>query len=166
MGLFGRSDQPATPTRQQPEEPRPPQPRGAQPPPEVTLVARSATVKGTVTGSGDLRIEGTVEGKVRIGGRLVVGESGRVKAELHGKAVTVAGTVEGNVTADERIELAPSARLTGDITAPRILIQEGATFEGKVFMRSPGGGAERSGGARRGVSSARRSRDAGTGGGS
>ena len=49
----------------------------------------------------------------------------------------VAGEIKGNVTADERIELRPSARLLGNMTAPRILIQDGATFEGKVEMKPP-----------------------------
>jgi len=139
MGLFGRTEQHPTPDPARASETATPVPRPRPAPAseEVTLVARSAKVEGQLTGAGDLRIEGTVEGEVRIGGRLVVGEGGRVKARLHGKTVSVAGSVEGDVSADERIELTPTARLTGNITAPRILIQEGATFEGQVFMRSP-----------------------------
>jgi cytoskeletal protein CcmA (bactofilin family) len=56
---------------------------------------------------------------------------------VHGKTVTVAGTVTGDITADDRIELEPSARVDGNITAPRILIQDGATFRGQVNMKEP-----------------------------
>ena len=81
--------------------------------------------------------EGELAGTVETSGHLMVAESGKVDANLHGRNITVAGSVAGDIAADERIELEPSAKVQGNITAPRILIKDGATFEGQVFMKSP-----------------------------
>ena len=62
---------------------------------------------------------------------------GEVEAELRAEIVTVAGRVHGNILAGHKIELTPSADVRGDITSPRILIREGASFEGQVFMADP-----------------------------
>ena len=75
--------------------------------------------------------------RVDCSGKIFVAESGKVEAKLHARSVVVAGSVKGNITADDKIELRPSAHLNGNITAPRILIQEGASFEGQVNMKSP-----------------------------
>ncbi len=137
MGLFRKDSQPPQEPQSQPA--RAPSPARQAPPSgrNVTLIAQAARVEGTLSGGADIHVEGEVEGTVSTKGRLVVAESGRVKAQLHGRIVTVAGRVTGNVTADERIELKETAHLTGDITAPRVLIREGATFDGKVKMKEP-----------------------------
>jgi cytoskeletal protein CcmA (bactofilin family) len=67
----------------------------------------------------------------------MVAARGRVDATVHGRVVMVAGRVIGDITADEKIELEPTAEVDGDITAPRILIRDGATFRGKVNMKPP-----------------------------
>ncbi len=140
MGLFGRDDK----TPQQ-KAPAPASQPAARPTPtataragaQTTVIAVPSHFEGTLTGSAEVTIEGTVKGTVRTEAGVLVAESGTVEAQVHGRSVVVAGTVKGNVTADERIELRPSARLVGDITAPRILIEDGATFEGKVEMKRP-----------------------------
>ena len=139
MGLFGRDDRPSP----QPEPTMPaaaqrtpvqPKPHGSA---EMTLLSSASSFEGSVAGSGDVTVEGKLKGSVRITGRLLVAESGNANASLHGRVVLIAGKVKGNVTADEKIELRSSARLRGNITAPRILIQEGAIFEGQVVMKNP-----------------------------
>jgi len=147
MGLFGRDDRSQATTK--PQEPSPAARPASQPAPasgETTLIARSTTFEGTIKGSGDIRIEGRITGTVDASGRLLIAESGRARARLHARTVVVSGTVEGDVTADERIELQPSATLTGNITAPKIQIHEGATFEGEVRMAKPDRPAKRGGG--------------------
>ncbi len=148
MGLFARDDKPTTGGRAaapgrtvQPQQPLQPQsPQGAQTPGhEVTIVAEAARFEGSLGGSGDIHICGRFQGKVDSSGNLFIATSGRVKASLHARTVIVSGSVEGDVAAEERIELKPSAKLTGNITAPRILIEEGAAFEGQVHMQSPSG---------------------------
>jgi cytoskeletal protein CcmA (bactofilin family) len=93
-------------------------------------------LEGTVSGSGDIHIDGTVKGAITCESSVRIAKQGRIHAQIHARAVEVAGTVDGDITADERILLEPSATVTGDITAPRILIQDGATFRGQVNMTS------------------------------
>ncbi len=139
MGLFGRDERSGDATRAKETVParRPAAPQPAEPSGETTLIAETTSIEGTIRGSGDIRIEGRITGTVDATGRLLVAASGRAKATLNARVVVVAGTVEGDVTADERIELQPTARLTGNITAPKIHIQEGASFEGEVRMAKP-----------------------------
>lgn len=141
MGLFGRDDksskvQPesATPSpRSTPSTPAAPSTGGAA----RTTVARGSLFDGTLSGGADIVIEGEVKGVVDGSAGLLIAESGRVVAAVHARHVTVAGTVKGDVSADERIQLEPSAHVQGNITSPRILIKEGATFDGKVEMKAP-----------------------------
>jgi cytoskeletal protein CcmA (bactofilin family) len=102
------------------------------------VIARPSTIEGRVSGSGEIVVNGLVNGTIDATGRVVVAPQGRVEATVHGKTVTVAGAVVGDITADERIELSASARVEGNITAPRILIEDGATFRGQVNMKDPG----------------------------
>ena len=138
MGLFGR-DERATPA---------PQAAGTQPSrPGVqasthqqgdrTVIAASILVEGTLSGSGHILVDGRVRGSIEGRDEVVVAPRGRVDATVHGRVVMVAGRVIGDITADERIELEPTAQVDGDITAPRILIKDGATFRGKVTMKPP-----------------------------
>ena len=136
MGIFGRDEphpdqqsaQPATKTAASPA------------PAEIsdrTVIARPSKIEGRVSGSGEIIVNGLVNGTIDASGTVRVADQGRVEATVHGRIVTVAGTVAGDITADERIELEPSARVDGNITAPRILIKDGANFRGQVNMRSP-----------------------------
>ncbi|MCP4898927.1 MAG: polymer-forming cytoskeletal protein [bacterium] len=140
MGLFGRDDRPSpqTPSTTPAVPPRrdtakPSAPAHAK----TTLLSRATSFEGAISGAGDVTIEGKLKGSVRISGRLIVADNGTANASLHGKTVLVSGKVKGDVTADEKIELQASARLNGNITAPRILIHEGAIFEGQVVMQNP-----------------------------
>jgi len=104
----------------------------------MTVITTSNNIKGTIRGSGDVRIEGQVNGKVNITGQLVIAESGVAEATIAARAVTVAGGVVGDILAADRIELSPTAVVEGNMTAPRILITDGATFRGQVLMQDPG----------------------------
>ena len=138
MGLFGKEERPASKPQAPIRHPEPTPPRAQSVAHDATVIAKGATFDGTLTGNSDVQIDGTFQGRVRVSGHVTVTATGTVKAQLHGKIVVVAGRVEGNVTADGRIELKETATLTGDITAPRILIREGATFDGQVHMKAPG----------------------------
>jgi cytoskeletal protein CcmA (bactofilin family) len=136
MGIFGRDEanpeqRPAQPTTRPAPSPTP------QDAADRTLIARPSKIEGRITGSGEIVVNGLVNGTIDATGTVKIADQGRVEATVHGKVVTVAGTVAGDITADERIELEPSARVDGNITAPRILIQDGATFRGQVNMRDP-----------------------------
>jgi cytoskeletal protein CcmA (bactofilin family) len=136
MGIFGRDE--ANPD-QQPEQPtaRPAATPTAHDIGDRTVIARPSKIEGHVSGSGEIVVNGAVTGTIDATGMVKVAQQGSVEATVHGKIVTVAGTVAGDISADERIELEPSARVDGNLTAPRILIQDGATFRGQVNMKEP-----------------------------
>lgn len=98
-------------------------------------IGQSLFIKGEVTGSEDLTVEGRVEGKIDLKDHnLTIGPNGRVHAEIHAKNITIIGEVTGNVVADEKVDLTDSGRLVGDIRAPRIAVSDGAQFKGSVDM--------------------------------
>jgi cytoskeletal protein CcmA (bactofilin family) len=106
---------------------------------ERATIGRSITLRGEVTGDEDLLIQGRVEGTVDLKQHAVtVGPDGEVKADISGRVVTVEGSVEGNLRADEQVVLRSTARLQGDISAPRVTLEDGAYFRGGVDMIEPG----------------------------
>jgi cytoskeletal protein CcmA (bactofilin family) len=138
MGLFGRDDKPPRPADS--AAPRPARADGGQPLPgdvDRTVIAPSIRIEGTLTCTGEVLVNGRISGSIEGSGLIRVAPRGEVAAAIHGRTVAIAGTVRGDITADERIELEPSAKVEGDITAPRILIKDGATFRGQVNMRPP-----------------------------
>jgi cytoskeletal protein CcmA (bactofilin family) len=99
-------------------------------------IGRSVMVKGELSGSEDLFIDGTVEGTIELrGNRLTIGPHGLVKANVNAKDVTVQGKLEGNIQASERAELKKTAVAVGDIVTQRVSIEEGAYFKGKVDVQ-------------------------------
>jgi cytoskeletal protein CcmA (bactofilin family) len=102
---------------------------------ERATIGRSITIRGEVTGDEDLLIQGRVDGSVDLKQHSVtVGREGEVKANITARVVTVEGKVEGNLSADEQVILRASATVQGDITAPRVVLEDGARFRGGVDM--------------------------------
>jgi cytoskeletal protein CcmA (bactofilin family) len=98
-------------------------------------IGQSILVKGELSGSEDLTIDGQVHGKISLKDHnLTIGQHGRIEAELVAKRVTILGHVRGNVLASEKVEIQEGGRLEGDIISPRIAISDGAHFRGKVDM--------------------------------
>lgn len=85
-----------------------------------------------------MMIDGHVEGSITSSGRLTVGKNARIQGEIKTGSVIVYGTVEGNVTAVERCELHSGCTLKGDIEAPRLVVDENATFLGSAKIATPG----------------------------
>lgn len=102
----------------------------------ITHVAPGTHIRGEVTGSTELLVEGVVEGEVRIDAPVMVGAEGVVQGPVSGQVVRIGGKVVGNVSAADRVEVATSGTLEGDIQAPRIVIAEGAFFKGRVEMKN------------------------------
>lgn len=100
-----------------------------------TVIGKETEVKGTLGGKGSLRIDGSLEGEVNFSGDLYVGEGARLTANVRARTVTVAGEVRGNVYAEQRVELLASARMYGDIHTRKLIIGEGAVFEGSSIMQ-------------------------------
>jgi cytoskeletal protein CcmA (bactofilin family) len=100
-------------------------------------IGPSITIKGDVTGSEDLLIQGKIDGSVTLDLHAVaVGSEGHVKANISGRVITVEGHVEGDLIAKEQIILRGTAHVQGDIKAPRVVLEDGATFRGLVDMGS------------------------------
>lgn len=110
----------------------------------VANIGKSITIKGDLSGNEDLQVDGNVEGRVDLpSNQLTIGAEGKVKADVHAKAVIVIGHVTGNVSATERIEVKTSGIVDGDVRAPRLVVEEGAVLNGAVEMGDAAKGASR-----------------------
>ena len=106
---------------------------------EFAHLGRSVVIKGELSGSEDLYVDGQVEGTIELhGNSLIIGPSGQVRANVNAKAVIVQGKLEGNIHASERAELRKSAVAVGDIITQRVAIEDGAYFKGKVDIQKDG----------------------------
>jgi cytoskeletal protein CcmA (bactofilin family) len=110
---------------------------------ELAHIGKSVIIKGELSGSEDLYVDGHVEGSIRLdGNNLTIGPNGQVKADVSAKNVMVEGKIEGAIRASDRTELRKSAIAMGDISTQRIAIEEGALFKGKLdVQRDEGKGA-------------------------
>jgi cytoskeletal protein CcmA (bactofilin family) len=135
LGIFGRDD-------------HPPENRITQPSPQTTVktpsesasqtvIARPTRIEGKLLGSGEVLVDGVFKGTIEGQVKVRVAERGVVEANVKAQSVEVAGTITGDVTAEKRIVLEATAKVDGNITAPRILIHDGATFRGQVNMTEP-----------------------------
>jgi cytoskeletal protein CcmA (bactofilin family) len=102
-------------------------------------IGKSVVIKGELSGSEDLTIEGHVEGRIELRENvLTIGPNGKIRAEVFAKAVIVLGEVVGNVTASEKVDIRDNGSVDGDIISPRVAIAEGAHFRGSVDMQRAG----------------------------
>jgi cytoskeletal protein CcmA (bactofilin family) len=109
---------------------------------ENVNIGKSVVIKGELSGSEDLTIEGNVEGRIELKENiLTIGPNGKIRAEVFAKSVIVLGEVTGNVTASEKVDIRDNGSVDGDITSPRVAIAEGAHFRGSVDMQRAGGKA-------------------------
>ena len=103
---------------------------------DLAQIGKSVVIKGELSGSEDLYVDGQVEGSISLKNfSLTVGPNGQVKASVEAKVLVVQGKLEGNVVISDRVELRKSAIITGDITTQRISIEEGAYLRGKVDIQ-------------------------------
>src|SRR4051794_32793166 len=107
---------------------------------DVAHIGKSVLIKGELSGSEDLYLDGEVEGNIFLKDHsLTVGPNGRVRANIQAKDVVVHGKVDGNVQGTDRVELKKSAVLSGDISTQRIVIEDGAFFKGAIDIRKESG---------------------------
>ena len=103
---------------------------------DLAQIGKSVVVKGELSGSEDLYVDGRVEGSITLkNNSLTIGPNGQVKANVDAKGIVVQGRLEGNVTASDRAEFRKSAVFDGDVTTQRISIEEGAYLKGKVDIQ-------------------------------
>src|SRR3974390_3547724 len=121
-----------------PEPPAPPRAATVTPQEQATL-GKSLVIKGEVTGSESLYIDGRVEGSINLpGNRVTVGRHGVVSANISAREIVILGKGRGNMTASDRVDIRSEGSLTGDLVAHRISIEDGAYFKGGIDIRKPG----------------------------
>jgi cytoskeletal protein CcmA (bactofilin family) len=102
----------------------------------VVKVGKSVVIKGELSGSEDLTVDGQVEGQIELKQNvLTIGRNGRITAQIFAKGVVVLGEVVGNIKASDMVSIRETGAVDGDIIAPRIAIAEGARFRGKIDMQ-------------------------------
>lgn len=154
--MWGRKEEASTTTPETPATARPASPPDAARPAPSGAMARPAAssdrsgrnqaqigkalkLKGEMTGSEDVYVDGEVEGTVELReNNLTVGPNGNVRAHVKARSITVLGRLEGNVQAGERIEIRKTGSLEGDLVTPRIVIEDGAVFRGSIDILKPG----------------------------
>jgi cytoskeletal protein CcmA (bactofilin family) len=154
--MWKPTNQPATPGRPaEPERPTPSlmptapvmsmnEPAAVPRPANATIsdqatIGKSLVIKGEVTGSESLYIDGRVEGSINLSGnRVTIGRNGVVAANISAREIVVLGKVRGNLTASDRVDIRSDGSLTGDVVAARISIEDGAFFKGGIDIRKAG----------------------------
>jgi cytoskeletal protein CcmA (bactofilin family) len=139
----GEPERPVTPA---PSTSASSEPSAAAPRPAVATsaadqatIGKSLVIKGEVTGSESLYIDGRVEGSINLAGnRVTVGRNGVVAANINAREIVVLGKVRGNLTASDRVDIRSDGSLTGDVVAARISIEDGAFFKGGIDIRKGG----------------------------
>jgi len=107
---------------------------------DQATIGKSLVIKGEVTGSESLYIDGRVEGSINLSGnRVTIGRNGVVAANISAREIVVLGKVRGNLTASDRVDIRSDGSLTGDVVAARISIEDGAFFKGGIDIRKAGG---------------------------
>jgi len=142
----GRPAEPERPTTSTPSAPAMTSNEPAAAPRPVTTttadqatIGKSLVIKGEVTGSESLYIDGRVEGSINLSGnRVTVGRNGVVAANINAREIVVLGKVRGNLTASDRVDIRSDGSLTGDVIAARISIEDGAFFKGGIDIRKGG----------------------------
>ena len=98
------------------------------------IIGRGITIRGTLSGAADLTIEGRVEGHINLKNHLTIEKSGHVQAEVKAENLTINGEMFGNILAGERVSISNTAKVQGDVKAPRVVIDDGARFNGSIDM--------------------------------
>ncbi len=99
----------------------------------ASRIGAGLKIHGEILGNSDLYIDGSVQGKIHVtSARVTVGPQGRVEAEIDAREIVVDGTVQGSLKATERLQLGASSRVSGNVRAPRLAIQDGARLRGKA----------------------------------
>ncbi|WP_027964395.1 bactofilin family protein [Halalkalibacillus halophilus] len=102
-----------------------------------TVIGAGTTFEGDLTSEASIRVDGTFKGSLSSQGDLVIGQAGKLDAELTGRNITVAGEVAGNITATETLTIEATGSVHGDVTMQVLVIEEGGSFSGNSKMVQP-----------------------------
>jgi cytoskeletal protein CcmA (bactofilin family) len=110
--------------------------RNPAPAGDQAVISKGLFVKGEISGTESLYIDGKVEGAINLpGNRVTIGRNGTVGANVTAREVVVMGKVRGNVSASDRVDIRAEGALSGDVSAARISIEDGAFFKGGIDIR-------------------------------
>ena len=101
------------------------------------IIGKGIQIKGNLSGSGDLIIEGRVEGQIQLRDHLTIEETGVIVADIESDRLTVMGQMSGNINAGELTSISSTGTVVGDILTPLIKIDDGARFKGHIEMDVP-----------------------------
>lgn len=99
-----------------------------------TVIGHEAYFQGTLAAKGSLRIDGRVDGAVLDGKLVTIGKTGKLKGDISCDVCSISGEIKGNVSASDHIEVLIGGRVEGDLRAPKVLVEEGAVFNGNCAM--------------------------------
>lgn len=100
----------------------------------INLVGSGTEITGDIVSSGDIRIDGIINGNLQTKGKVVIGETGKAKGEVNCKNADISGKIEGKIIVSELLSLKPSALIVGDIVSGKLAIEPGARFTGNCNM--------------------------------
>lgn len=101
---------------------------------QINMIGEGTVFEGTVRAESDVRVSGRIVGKLHVSGKVIVSQEGAVDGEIVAENADIAGVVEGDLNVAERLVLKGTARVTGTVRAGRLVIEDGATFDGKCEM--------------------------------
>lgn len=100
----------------------------------VSIISPGVEIKGDITTSGSVRVDGRVVGNIQADGVVTIGERGEVKGDLKAVSIIIGGKVTGTIISQERLQLEAHAQVEGDVFASKLIVEEGARFVGKSSM--------------------------------
>jgi cytoskeletal protein CcmA (bactofilin family) len=107
---------------------------------ERAVLGSSLTLKGEISGAEDLLVQGRIEGRIELADHAVtIGPSGKIAADIFAKTIVAEGEVRGNLFATEQILIRKAGNVHGNLTSPRVVLEDGCRFKGAVEMESPAG---------------------------
>ena len=102
------------------------------------MIGAETVVKGDVSGEENLWIEGKFEGTVNVPSNdVTIGEAGQVTADITAKVVTVDGDTKGEINGVEKVIISKTGRIQGNVSSPRVILENGAQFTGRIDMSLP-----------------------------
>jgi cytoskeletal protein CcmA (bactofilin family) len=104
---------------------------------ELNFLGEGTFVEGTIEAKGSIRIDGRVKGAVRAGDTLTIGAKGEVSGEIHARMAVVGGKIDGDINVSEKLVLEANSELIGNLKAKKLVIDDGALFQGKSNMGAP-----------------------------
>jgi len=99
-----------------------------------TVIGHDAYFQGTLTAKGSLRVDGRIDGAIVDANLVTIGKTGKIKGDISCETCSISGDVTGNISALDHIEVLSGSKMTGDLRAPKILVEEGAVFNGNCSM--------------------------------